>query len=122
MTRVVVLVLISITLGLAALLLIRSALSDVGGFALEVGSAGRQLGRLAGTWKFWLGGVLLFGVLLISLELYGNEQLSQVVPLYSISYVAIALIGKYFLDEQVTTTRWIGIAAIIVGVSLVARS
>ena len=51
----------------------------------------------------------LLVVLLVSLDLYGSEELSQVVPLYSLSYVLIALIGQLFLGERVTLQRWVGI-------------
>lgn len=120
--RPVVLILISISLGVTGLLLWRSALVDIGGFQLVAATAGRQLGRLAGAWKFWLGVVALSGVVLISLELYGNEELSRIVPLYSLSYVLIALVGQFFLGEDVGVQRWVGIAAILAGVSLLVRS
>jgi uncharacterized membrane protein len=44
------------------------------------------------------------------------------VPLYSLSYVLIALIGQFFLDEQVTMQRWIGILTIVTGVVVLLRS
>ncbi len=122
MIRPVVLILISITLGISGLLLWRSALTDIGGFELTSDVALRQLGRLATTWKFWLGVFVLMGVVLISLELYGNEELSRIVPMYSMSYVLIALIGKFWLGENVTAMRWVGIIAILTGVGILVRT
>jgi drug/metabolite transporter (DMT)-like permease len=122
MIRPVILILISIALGVSGLLLWRSALTDVGGFELSADVAVRQLGRLIATWKFWLGVVVLMGVVLISLELYGNEELSRIVPMYSMSYVLIALIGKFWLGEEVTTMRWVGIIAILAGVGILVRT
>ena len=66
--------------------------------------------------------MLIGTILLISLELYGSEELSKVVPLYSLSYVLIALIGQVFLDEDVTLQRWAGIVAIVAGVVVLLRS
>jgi drug/metabolite transporter (DMT)-like permease len=120
--RAFLLVLTAIVLGLAGLYLVRAALVDVGGFRLGSRSAVRQLGELALEWRFWVGGALIFSILLISLELYGSEELSKVVPLYSLSYVAIAVIGQLFLGEHVTLERWLGIAAIVVGVVVLLRS
>ena len=97
-------------------------MNDVGGFELTAATAGRQLLRLAGTWKFWAGVVVLSGVVLISLELYGNEELSRIVPMYSMSYVLIALVGKFFLGEDVTAMRWAGIALILSGVFVLVRN
>ncbi|MDF1596981.1 MAG: hypothetical protein P1T08_12955 [Acidimicrobiia bacterium] len=122
MLRPIALILISISLGVVALLLWRAALVEVGGFQLEFSTAGSQLLKLVARWRFWLGVVLLFGVVLISLELYGNEELSRIVPLYSMSYVIIALVGKFYLNENVTATRWVGIAAIMSGVFILVRS
>ena len=122
MTRPLLLVLAAISLGLGGLYLVRSALVQVGGFELLSNAAPRQLVRLLGHWRFWAGGVLIAGVLLISLELYGSEELSKVVPLYSLSYVLIALIGQLFLGERVTVQRWIGIVTIVCGVVVLLRS
>ena len=122
MLRPIALILVSISLGVVALLLWRAALVEVGGFQLDMSTAGSQLLKLVARWRFWLGVVLLFGVVLISLELYGNEELSRIVPLYSMSYVIIALVGKFYLDENVTATRWVGIAAIMSGVFILVRS
>jgi uncharacterized membrane protein len=122
MTRAFVLVLAAIGLGLGGLYLVRAALVEVGGFTLGSVSSLRHLTELGRDWRFWAGGALIALVLLISLELYGSEELSKVVPLYSLSYVLIALIGQVFLNEQVTVQRWIGIFTIVTGVVVLLRS
>ena len=95
---------------------------DVGGFTIGSASAVPHLAELAVDWRFWAGGALIFTIMLISLELYGSEELSKVVPLYSLSYVLIALIGQLFLDERVTLQRWAGIFTIVTGVVVLLRS
>jgi drug/metabolite transporter (DMT)-like permease len=45
-----------------------------------------------------------------------------VVPLYSLSYVLIALIGKLFLGERVTARRWLAILIIVGGVFVLLES
>jgi drug/metabolite transporter (DMT)-like permease len=120
--RAVVLVLTAIGLGLAGLYLVRAAVLGVGGFTLGSASAIPHLAELALDWRFWLAAVLMSIVLLISLELYGSEELSKVVPLYSLSYVVVALVGQVFLGEQVTAERWAGIATIVTGVVVLLRS
>lgn len=122
MTRALVLVLTSIACGLGGTYLVRAALVDVGGFRLGSATATRRLRQLASQRRFWAGGALLAIVLLVSLDLYGSQELSQVVPLYSLSYVLIALIGQLFLGERVTLLRWIGILTIVAGVVLLLRS
>ena len=120
--RAFLLVLAAIVLGLAGLYLVRAALVDVGGFTLGSASAIPHLADLALEWRFWAGGALIAIILLISLELYGSEELSKVVPLYSLSYVLIALIGQFFLGEDVTLVRWAGIVTIVTGVVVLLRS
>lgn len=47
-------------------------------------------------------------------------DLTYVLPATSIGYVVLALIAKYGLHEHVTTTRWLGIVLITMGVGVVA--
>lgn len=79
-------------------------------------------GALVTKRRFWAGGALILVVLLVSMDLYGSEELSKVVPLYSLSYVLIALIGQFFLGERVTLQRWIGILTIVAGVVVLLES
>ena len=122
MTRVLLLTLAAIACGLGGLYVVRAALVEVGGFTVDSRDAPRQLRRLLGEWRFWAGAALIGVVLLVSLDLYGSEDLSKVVPLYSLNYVAVALIGRVFLNERVTPQRWIGILTIVAGVVLLLRS
>jgi drug/metabolite transporter (DMT)-like permease len=122
MTRALLLVLVAIGSGLGGLYVIRAALVQVGGFTIGSPTAPRQLRRLLGVWRFWAGAALIGVVLLVSLDLYGSEELSKVVPLYSLSYVLVALVGQVFLDERVTLRRWIGILLIVAGVVVLLRS
>jgi drug/metabolite transporter (DMT)-like permease len=48
-------------------------------------------------------------------------DLTYVLPATSLGYVLVALIAKFFLHEQVSTLRWIGILLISSGVGFVAR-
>lgn len=121
MARALLLVLTTIGCGLGSCYVIRAAIVDVGGFRIGVATR-RQLARLLGEWRFWAGGALLGAVLLVSLDLYSSEELSKVVPLYSLSYVLVALIGQVFLNERVTPQRWIGILTIVIGVVVLLQS
>src|SRR5205814_9322533 len=48
-------------------------------------------------------------------------DLSYVLPMTSMGYVVVALIGKVLLHEEITTGRWAGIVLIVAGVALVDR-
>jgi drug/metabolite transporter (DMT)-like permease len=120
--RPLVLTLVAITCGLAGMYVVRAALVDVGGFSIGSRSAPRQLRRLLGERRFWAGLSLIAIVLLVSLDLYSNNDLSKVVPLYSLSYVVVALIGRVYLRERVTWLRWLGILLIVAGVIVLVES
>jgi len=49
-------------------------------------------------------------------------DVSVVLPVMGLCYAAMALLGKWMLDESVNGSRWFGIILIIAGVFFVARS
>ena len=66
-------------------------------------------------------GVLLLIVWTLSrMALLSWADLSYVLPVTSIGYVLVAILGRVFLDEQISTRRWAGIALIMGGVALVS--
>jgi uncharacterized membrane protein len=69
-----------------------------------------------------VGIALLILWLISQLSLLSRVDLSYVLPMTSMSYVLTALMGKSLLHEPVSAGRWIGIALIVLGVSLVART
>ena len=48
--------------------------------------------------------------------------MSYVLPVTSVGYVVVALIGKVLLNEEITASRWAGIVLIVAGVALVGGS
>jgi drug/metabolite transporter (DMT)-like permease len=48
-------------------------------------------------------------------------DLTYVLPATSLGYVLLALIAKFLLHEQISTTRWLGIVLISAGVGFVTR-
>lgn len=120
--RAVLLVMLSLALGIGGLLLWRHAIAGAGGFALDGVEAFSQFGALLTQWSFWVGTLLLGGVAVISLELYGNEALSSVLPLYSVGYIVVALVDRFVFGQVVPLQRWLGILLILAGVVVVVRS
>ena len=65
-------------------------------------------------------GVLLLIVWLMSrMALLSWADLSYVLPVTSVGYVLVAVVGKLLLNEQITMKRWTGIGLIVAGVALV---
>ena len=69
-----------------------------------------------------LGVLLLIVWQLSRMALLSWADLSYVLPVTSVGYVVVALIGKVMLHESITGRRWAGIALIMAGVSLVGGS
>lgn len=68
-----------------------------------------------------LGISLLILWLLSRMALLSWADLSYVLPVTSCGYVASALIGRFFLGEQISPVRWGGTLLIVAGTVLVGR-
>lgn len=66
-----------------------------------------------------LGVVLLILWQLSRMALLSWADLSYVLPVTSIGYVIVALLGKLALNEAISARRWTGIVLIMAGVALV---
>lgn len=77
---------------------------------------------LANPWV--IAGVLLLAAWMVAnLSLLSRADLSYALPVTgSVSYMLIALVGHFFLDEPVSLWHWIGIAIITAGVVLVIET
>ena len=69
----------------------------------------------------WMwGGVVLMALGFFSLlALLSFQEVSFVVPVSALSYAAGAFGAQLFLGERITRNRWIGIAVVCVGVTIV---
>ena len=67
-----------------------------------------------------LGVVLLILWLMSRMALLSWADLSYVLPVTSMGYVLVALVGRVLLHEQITARRWTGITLIMAGVALVS--
>jgi len=68
-----------------------------------------------------LGILFLLGFFVSYMTALSWADLTYVLPATSLGYVLLALIAKFFLHEQVTLTRWIGILFISAGVGFVTQ-
>jgi uncharacterized membrane protein len=107
-------------------------LSNVlGNFSLTWGM--RQVGRvvtlsplpyIAALFNPWvaIGVSLLIVWLLSQMMLLSWADLSYVLPVTSVGYVLVALVGRFFLHEDIQPGRWLGIGLIMMGVVMVSRT
>ena len=67
----------------------------------------------------WIGVAMMAVAFFSLLLLLSLEDVSFVVPVTALSYLVGAIGGIFFLGERVSGQRWIGIALVCVGVTLV---
>ncbi len=68
-----------------------------------------------------LGIIFLLGFFAAYMTALSWADLTYVLPATSLGYVLLALIAKFLLHEDVSTTRWLGILLISAGVGFVTR-
>ena len=68
-----------------------------------------------------LGILFLLGFFASYMTALSWADLTYVLPATSLGYVFLALIAKFFLHEQVSPMRWVGIALISAGVGFVTQ-
>jgi drug/metabolite transporter (DMT)-like permease len=74
-------------------------------------------------WELPVGILLMTAQFLGMLTLFKwGWEASVVVPVFGFNYVLTAMLGQLLLGEPVTGWRWLGIALVIAGVALIARS
>jgi multidrug transporter EmrE-like cation transporter len=70
-----------------------------------------------------LGGLVCYAVsVVVWIVALSRVDVSVAYPLLSIGYVVNALLAYWLFGEAVNAERWLGIAVILFGVALVARS
>ena len=70
----------------------------------------------------WLGIALLLAFFIAYTLVLSWADFSFVQPASSFAYAIVALLGHFLLGEVVSTTRWMGIAIICLGVLIVGHT
>ena len=68
-----------------------------------------------------VGIVLLLGFFASYLTALSWADVTFVLPATSFAYVVVALLSRFWLHEQITPARWLGIFCIVAGVGFVTR-
>jgi len=54
-------------------------------------------------------------------KILAKSELTIIFPFLAFSYVLVALSSKFLFNEELILRQWIGIAAIVIGVSMLRR-
>ena len=116
------LILTGVMLNAAAQLLLKAGTSSVGEFAFTAVNVVPVGTRLLSD-PFILGGIGCYVVsVVVWIMALSRVDVSLAYPMLSIGYVINAIAAWYLFGEALTAQRMIGIATIVIGVFLVARS
>ncbi|MBL8539923.1 MAG: EamA family transporter [Betaproteobacteria bacterium] len=117
-----VLVMTGVLLNAAAQLLLKAGTNSVGAFDFSLANA-VPVGWQLATEPHIVGGLACYVVsVVVWIMALSRVEVSIAYPMLSVGYVVNALAAWYLFGEAVTPTRLAGIAIIIVGVFVVARS
>jgi drug/metabolite transporter (DMT)-like permease len=78
--------------------------------------------RAIGSGTVWLGLLCLVAYVITEMVVLSWADYSYVQPASAASYAVVALLGSAVLGEDVSSTRWLGVAVICIGVLLVGRT
>lgn len=118
----VVMIVVSVALSAVAQLTLKAGMNAV---RASHGVAHADLATLravASAPLVWLG-LGLFGLsALVWLGVLSRTSLSFAYPFAALTYVIIVLVDRFVLAEQVPAARWAGVALIVLGIIVVART
>jgi drug/metabolite transporter (DMT)-like permease len=97
--------------------LLARGMKDLGGISLH--NLSGLLLAVANPWVT-LGILFLLAFFSCYMSALSWADLTYVLPATSLAYVLVALIGHFRLHEEISPTRWLGIALIAAGVGFVA--
>jgi drug/metabolite transporter (DMT)-like permease len=79
----------------------------------------RTAWRVSRVWWMWLGFSLMVLSYFALLGMLARQEVSFVIPVTSLGYVVGAIGGRWFLGEDVSYHRWVGVALVCLGVCLI---
>lgn len=113
-------ILASVSLGVVGQLVLKAAVARIGPLALGDGRVLKVAWRVFSAPGVWAG-LSLYGVgTLFWLVALSRVDLGYAYPFISLSYVLILLASWWFLGEEVSPLRLVGVAVICLGVYVVA--
>ena len=123
MTKVILILLIALVLEAVGVVFLSAGLKEIGEMkSVTASEIGRLVRRGVTNSKILVGVALETAFFVFLLVLLKRNDVSLIWPLTSLGFVLTALSARFILHEQVTPTRWIGVALIVIGAALVSWS
>lgn len=111
-----------VVLNTAAQLLLKAGTNSLGVLTLTRDGWPHTLGRMATEPHFAGGVAIYFTSLIVWILGLSRVPVSIAYPMLSLGYVLNAIVAHYLFGESLGIARWMGIAMILGGVWLIART
>ncbi len=123
MFKTIVLMMIAVTAGTVGDILLAKGMKELGDLSTMNFRGIVEIAIRAMTeWKIVVGTAMLTIFFVLWLAVLSWEDLSVALPMQALNYVLVAILAKYYLNEQVSPLRWAGIILVCIGVMLITKS
>ena len=123
MTKILIILIFALCVEAVGVVFLSKGLKQIGEVqTIKAREIGRIIAKGATNSSILLGVALeaaFFGALLYLLS---QRDVSLIWPLTSLGFVITALAAKFILKEEVSAWRWMGVALIVIGATLVSYS
>src|ERR1700722_4741657 len=122
-TKTYVLLFLLVLLGSVGNTILSKGMRDAGDLDISHFSAlAAGAVRVLTSGTIWLGIAMMLAFMICHMLVLSWADYSFVMPFSAIAYALVPLLAFLFLHEQVSTSRWIGIVLIVLGVVLINRT
>ena len=123
MFKTIVVMLIAITAGTIGDILLAKGMKELGDLStMNLRTIIDTVVRAVTNPKLMAGTAMLAVFFFLWLAVLSWEDLSVALPMQALNYVLVAILAKYYLNEQVSPLRWAGIVLVSIGVMMITRS
>ena len=116
------LILLGVTLNAGAQILLKMAMNRIGQFSFSWENLSLVLQQAVVSPYLWLGLTAYAVSVVVWMMALSRVDVSVAYPMLSLGYVMVALVGHFWLQENLTFERIVGIGIIILGVFLLIRT
>jgi drug/metabolite transporter (DMT)-like permease len=122
-TKTYVLLSLLVLLGSVGNTILSKGMKDAGDLDVyHFSSLAAGAARVLTSGTIWAGIAMMLGFMVCHMLVLSWADYSFVMPFSAIAYALVPLLAYFFLHEQVSAARWVGILLIVLGVVLINRT
>ena len=83
--------------------------------------SGLSLNQILMSWQLWTGFFLLALGAAILITSFKHGDVSVLFPIIATSYIWVTLLSNHYFGESITVYKWIGVAGVVIGISILGK-